>query len=422
MNQEAEKKGLEKTQKDIDFMLSCYQEMLQEIPEPEIVKFITDPVQKELSTHLPDVAEEKLIHALSIYFQLINLVEENAATQFRRYLENQYGIDRIRGSWGETFQLWKKQGLKEEDMLEIFPHLNIMPVLTAHPTEAKRVTVLEIHRELYLLLVKNENTSWSNSEKEAIRDQIKALLERWWYTGELYLEKPDLAAERDNVLYYFTQVFPRALQQSDQRLKNSWKAMGFDPEKLSQPEQFPQLNFGSWVGGDRDGHPFVRAEVTRETLLLHRQAAFSVLQSQLVELAAKMTISDNYIQVPEQLRNAIQEKLAALGEKGTRAQARNPRESFRQYVNLLLVRLQNTQEGLNDHPEKYYLSPQVLKEDLRVLRSALLEIGAQSVAEDLLFTVERQVQCFGFHLAKLDIRQNSAFYDKALYLAFYGKK
>ena len=407
-----QKEGLEKTRKDIDFILSCYKEMLIEATEPEIAEFISNPIKQ--AEHSPSTSDDKLIQALSIYFQLINLVEENASTQFRRRVEDKLGISAIRGSWGETFQLWQQSGLSEDEMLAIFPELSIMPVLTAHPTEAKRISILEIHRELYLLLVKKENSTWSQSEKRALREKIKTLLERWWRTGELYLKKPDITTERDNVLYYFTQVFPLALQQSDIKLKNSWIAAGFNPKKLNQPEQYPQLHFGSWVGGDRDGHPFVSAEVTKSTLLLHREAALSIIQIQLKELAAKLTISDNFTPVPQPLQKAIQEKASALAEAGQKAIDRNPMESWRQYINLLLVRLKNTIQGENQNPDQYYPSPQILQDDLALLRKSLIEVGAKKVAEDLLFQVERQVQCFGFHLAKLDIRQNSAYHDKAL--------
>ncbi len=103
-----------------------------------------------------------------------------------------------------------------------FLDTHVIPVLTAHPTEAKRVTVIELHRELYLLLVKKENTSLSKLEQNEIKEKIIQLLERWWRTGEIYLEKPDITDERANVLYYLTQIFPNVLVKSDQEIINSW--------------------------------------------------------------------------------------------------------------------------------------------------------------------------------------------------------
>ena len=221
MKKSIEKIGIKKTRDDLHFAMTCYKEMLTDLYENEIANIIQNSSSVTIDNKSLKVADEKLIQALSIYFQLTNLVEENAAAQFRRNLEKEIGIPAIRGSWGETFTLWKEQGLSEEEMIDVISSLNVMPVLTAHPTEAKRVSVLELHRELYLLLVKNENTIWTATERNTIKEKIKFLLERWWRTGEVYLEKPDLIAERNNVLYYFGKVLPLALQRSDELLKNS---------------------------------------------------------------------------------------------------------------------------------------------------------------------------------------------------------
>lgn len=394
--------------------MSCFKEMLLRLEEDKIAECIPVPGEPYPEKNIHEVPEDRLIQALSISFQLLNLVEENAAVQFRRKIENQLGLPAIRGSWGETLQNWEKQGLSQEQMAALLQEISMMPVLTAHPTEAKRISVLELHRELYLLLVKNENTVWSESERKNIHQDLKNLLERWWRTGEVYLEKPDVAAERNNVMHYFTRVFPQALHRSDRRLKNAWTAMGFDVDMLSRPEQYPLLQFGSWVGGDRDGHPFVSAEVTRETLLEHRKAALKLLHDQLNALAARMSLSGIINSYPEDFRETIHQKAAALGDAGLEAVNRNPREPWRQYIKLLILRLENTINENLDQPQTFYASARELQCDLKVLHDNLREIGAGHIAEDLLFDVERQVQCFGFHLAKLDIRQNSAYHEKAM--------
>uniref|UniRef100_UPI003D6B91F6 phosphoenolpyruvate carboxylase n=1 Tax=Lewinella sp. TaxID=2004506 RepID=UPI003D6B91F6 len=193
---------VDKIVKDLHFIMTCFQEVLLSLGEEELARQLPWVNEVFEITGLADDQETKLIQALSISFQLLNMVEENVAVQYKRQVENEQGIAAIRGSWGETFDRWKQQGRTEEEMAAIFPKLRIQPVLTAHPTEAKRVTVLELHRELYLLLVKNENTTWSDTERSQIRESIKALLERLWRTGEVYLEKPDLYDERNNVLHY----------------------------------------------------------------------------------------------------------------------------------------------------------------------------------------------------------------------------
>ena len=146
------------------------------------------------------------------------------------------------------------------------PQIQVELVLTAHPTEAKRTIVLEHHRKLYLLLVKRENQVWTPYEQHAIREEIKTVLTLLWRTGEIFLQKPDVASERRNIIHYLYTVFPDVLPVLDVRLRQSWEYCGFDPDLLRSPQSLPRLRFGTWVGGDRDGHPLVTAEVTQQTL------------------------------------------------------------------------------------------------------------------------------------------------------------
>jgi phosphoenolpyruvate carboxylase len=101
--------------------------------------------------------------------------------------------------------------------------------------------------------VKNENTSLSKLEQNEIKEKIIQLLERWWRTGEIYLEKPDIKDERTNAIHYLSKVFPVVLKNSDNQLKSSWIALGLDPNKIKNPDFFPKISFGSWVGGDNGG-------------------------------------------------------------------------------------------------------------------------------------------------------------------------
>jgi len=395
------------------FIVNCYTEMLSRINENEVVDLINSNLQvvKIQKNELPN---EKIIQSLSIYFQLITLVEENAATQYRRRLEDQDKITTMRGSWAEALNIWINTNVSEDEMLHAISETHIIPVLTAHPTEAKRITVIEIHRELYLLLVQKENTSLSKIEQGVIRENIINLLERWWRTGEIYLEKPDIKDERTNVIHYLSKVFPVVLKNADNQLKSSWITLGLNPNKIKNPDLFPKISFGSWVGGDRDGHPFVSAAITKETLLLHRKTALALIREELFNLVKKLSISAITNLVPFELSEAINQKVKSLGESGQKAIERNHYEPWRQFVNLIICQFDNTiSENFSDS-YTYYKSSKALEEDLKLLRAVLLQNGLKSLAEDLLFSVERSVKTFGFHLAKLDIRQNSTFHDKAI--------
>jgi len=402
----------EKINQDMDFLRACFTEVLNDLQESELADFLESGEFQE-SLMIGDL-KEKHVQLLSIYLQLMNLVEENAAVQFRRKIINEGGTASIRGSWGETLNRWKKQGLTEEQMLAILSHIHVTPVLTAHPTEAKRVSVLDLHRELYLLLVKRENQNWTAPEKNQIKEEIQGLIERWWRTGEVSLEKPTVAMERKNVMHYFTKVFPKALHKTDKQLLQSWEEMGFDPGPLLNARTFPRLQFGSWVGGDRDGHPYVTASITAETLTAHRQQTLQLLEKGLVQLGGNLSYSEIRNPVPWILENAIASKLKKSGALGEQAVTRNPYEPWRQFVNLMVLALNNTQSEGWDSAAFFYRDPEELLEDLAVLRKSLESINAQRVVRDVLFPLERQVLSFGFHLAKLDIRQNSEFHEKAI--------
>ncbi|TXD61467.1 phosphoenolpyruvate carboxylase [Polaribacter sp. IC066] len=409
-----ELQGSQKIRVDFTYLMSAFKEMLQSLGEEKLAAMI--PLENnQLNFNYNEIPNEKVAQAIGICFELLNSVEENAATQFRRKIETEFGLESIRGSWGETLKLWHTSGIKEQEIADLLPKIKVTPVLTAHPSEAKRLTVLDIHRELYILLVKNENPLWSNSERAVLRQEIKSLLERWWRTGEIYLQKPRLEDERSNVMHYFENVFPEALRLADQRLLNAWKYMRFSQKNLERPEQFPKLEFGSWVGGDRDGHPYVTPEFTASTLKLHRHSALKIIKKELVLLAKELSFSEYLNEIPSNFVLEFKANAEKLGEAGQKALERNPSEPLRQFVNLLIVRLQNTLDGhFKLDKECYYHRPEDLVKELKKLRTILVDLGANRINKECLLPIERSLDCFGFHLAKLDIRQNSEYHEKAI--------
>ncbi|MEO1023535.1 MAG: phosphoenolpyruvate carboxylase [Bacteroidota bacterium] len=407
--------SLKKIEDDFIYLIEAFSEMLVSIGENELSSSLPWVNESENIPSSSSISDQKKIQALSIGFQLLNLVEENNATHYRRKSEFFLGPDSIRGSWAETLSHLKEKGYTEREIADTLAKLDVMPVLTAHPTEAKRVTVLEIQRELYQLLVKRENPNWSPQEQDVLHNEILGLLERWWLTGDIYLEKPDLEDERNNLLYYFANVFPKALNVSDQRLKFAWKHTGFNPETLSAAEHFPLLTLGSWVGGDRDGHPFVTPAFTANTLNKHREVALDLHLRNLKELARKISLSSHLTDVPEWFLAEIEDRASVAGQAGKKAVERNPNEPWRQFVNLLILKMKATVKASpgGDYATQYP-SPDALLDDLRILEKALKAVGSDLIVEDLIFPIERQLLCFGFHLAKLDIRQNSSYHDKAM--------
>ena len=334
--------GFAKIDADLNYLMKCLKEVLIELGEHKAAQFL--PWQEGGEAHNIDDPPPRIEQAYSIAFQLLNMVEENASTQTRRLREIEHGLNDEPGLWGQQLAQLKSAGFSEEEILTVLPEVRVESVLTAHPTEAKRAAVLEQHRAIFLLLTSLEHESLTPSKREAIRDEIKIVLERLWRSGEILLEKPEVAFERRGVIFYMREVFPLALEQLDERLRHAWKKTGFDAALLDNPHIWPRVRFGSWVGGDRDGHPFVTAKVTEETLQEMRLNAMIVIHRHLEKLAEGLPLSSNFQKPPEILEEAIA-KLRAENPDSEPIMRQHSDEPWRQYVMLLQAKLPLSYRG-----------------------------------------------------------------------------
>ena len=401
--------GLKKVDQDLDFLIGCFAEVLEEQGRKDLADGLPWRGKKEPKTG--EAFGEREVQARSIAFQILNMVEENASNQTKRSRENAEGLASITGLWGRTFEQLKSSGVKPAEIASRLNEIVISPVLTAHPTEAKRASVLDMHRELYVQLVNLENGMWTQAERETIREQVKLILDRLWRTGEIYLDKPDVASEMRHINHFLTNVFPVAVRRHDQHIRTAWREAGFDPALIDGVEKLPEFQFGTWVGGDRDGHALVTAEVTKAALLNLRDTALKVWHDRLEHLAAHLSIADSLQPPSASLLSRMKRMASELGEAGQHALDRNPNESWRGYVNLLKLSVPNP----GDAPSpQLYANAEEFVEELTVLRDALLEVGAVRIARVEVGALLRSVRTFGFHMASLDIRQNSAWHDKAV--------
>ncbi len=413
------KEAFEKIDKDFAALLNLFQGVLDELNEKKLAEILRHRV--EVIPPEGFVDSTRLEQLFSIVFQLLNMVEENVASQARRKRQNILGSDCEPGLWGERLKRLASSGLQPEFIAQRLRHISIEPVLTAHPTEAKRATVLEQHRQLYLLLVQLENTMWTPAERSHLNDEIKTAIERLWRTGEIYLEKPNIASERRNVIYYLRHGFPPAVARHDQNLRDVWQDLGWDIKLLENPLNLPRISFGTWVGGDRDGHPLVTAQVTRESLEELRQNAIELHRDRLTDLVKKLSLSGLLQIPPQEFASALDQRINSLGHIGESIIRRNPGEPWRNFVSTMIIRLPLAPGQSNPYfefgenvPVVPYRAASELLDDLMILRKSLLEINARRLANMDVDPLIRAVQVFGFHLATLDIRQNSQFHDKAV--------
>lgn len=400
---------LGKPYKDFRFLLECLDEVINHACSPDnYIPWLTD--------NEPDELSNKEMRIFSLAFHLLNITEENGAIQYRRGSEIKKGTASINGSWAKNLKELKSNGYTQEQITENLSQLIAEPVLTAHPTEAMRATILEHHRELYLLLVKRENKMWTPIEQSVIKNDIKAILERLIGTGDIFIEKPELSTEVNNVMHYFTNSFPKILPLLDEKLRYAWEDAGFAPETL-KTNNYPNLRLGNWVGGDRDGHPFVTADFTREVLSKFRLNALIVIRRSLTKLVKQLSFTGSIDKMPPafQLRMiALEQELGSAYKEVT---SRNNNEAVRQFIGLCMYRLPlNVKREhaieLFEHQHAYRFKQQLL-DDLVLLDQSLIQMGF-SIAHNGLHEAIRSVQTFGFHLAAVDVRQNSSFHDKAI--------
>lgn len=377
--------GLAKVESEHDFLIEAFMEILESKGNTRAA----DLVKNKLESVSVETLEDDEVQAISFYFQLLNLAEEHVANSMRRTREGKFGSSAEPGHWGHYLKRLKEAGYEADEIRSQIADLKIEPVFTKHPTEAKRWSVLGLHREVVRILRMRESarTPREEAQNEA---QIRAVLERLWLTGEIFMRKPEIKDELNNLLYYLSEVFPAMLSRLDDNLQHAWKEQLPDEAPLAT-DQLPHLEFGSWVGGDRDGHPLVTAEVTKTTLSTMRASAVMILRERLEELASQLSMTSYNNACPEALVNA-------LAENGFETVEQEPWASYTYFLIEQLDAL-NTEE---------------LSGELQKLSEWLTEIGAARTVETYLLPIIRLVDSIGLHLARIDIRQNSTFYEKAL--------
>ncbi|RYD26517.1 MAG: phosphoenolpyruvate carboxylase, partial [Verrucomicrobiaceae bacterium] len=339
------------------------------------------------------------------------MVEERVAAEIRRERENAIGAESIRGLWPQALRDLKAMGLTPEQILEVLEDVQVEPVLTAHPTEAKRSSIRERHRAIYVEMVRNEFPKYTERERRRIRERVVTTLETLWRTAEIHLVRPDITSELRNALHYLRDLFPSAINRLDLHFTEAWRDAGLPLEILRSAGNIPRLSFGTWIGGDRDGHPLVTPDVTAQTLRELRYSAFKLLERELVELSSQLTLSRYLTPVPGELQDRIDHlaKTVDAPEAVKDVLHRHEEEPWRQLALVMSLRLREQIKG-----KRGYRNTACLIDDLNLLSRTLAGAGCHMIEEDAIRPIRHKLEMFGFHLATLDIRQNSEFHDKAI--------
>lgn len=358
---------------------------------------------KDFPTAIPTGCEREGAQLLSICFELLNIVEERVAWKFRCTRRATHGAAAIKGLWPSVINRFVEEGLSEMDVIAALKKVQVEPVLTAHPTEAKRPSVRLRHKAIYAELRNYEAARQDPHHCRRVADSLRAELQTLWYTGEIFVQRPDIQEELRNALPYLSETFPEVVLRLDRSLELAWEDAGWNIENLRIHKAYPKLRFSSWIGGDRDGHPFVTPEVTRNTLAELAENAVLMHQRHLEKVADKLTLAPPFTKVPERLTQAVAEATELLGEAGARIAFRYRLEPWQAFIRLL-------GEKFSQH--KYRKTSDYLA-DLELAHETLCEVKAELTAHEWIFPLMRLAQVFGLHLASLDIRNNSESHDEA---------
>lgn len=369
--------------------------------EPDVARLLRgEPPVQPMTTRLL----ARTIQAQAIWFQLLAIAEQNRDMRRRRELERTRGHAQVRGSFAHVFDAAVEAGLDARQVREALCGLRIRPVITAHPTEAKRVTVLERHRRIYLKLFDLESPRWTDREREDLMRAVADEIELLWLTGELKLEKPSVDQEVAWGLYFFDENLFDVVPQLYGRIEAAF-AKQFPGETIELPVVF---GFGSWIGGDRDGNPFVTSAVTKNTVWQMRLASLRRYRTRLADLARNLSISERQVELPEGFRALVRAALARRAD-GDRIAQRNPGELFRQFIACMLAKLDATIAGSERQTTAIdgYAHADALIDEIEAMHRALHEAGAATLAHSFIAPLLREVRTFRFATVRLDIRENT---------------
>ena len=348
------------------------------------------------------------LQAWGIWFQLLNIAEENAAMRRRRVTEGMQGLEHVAGTFANVVAQAAEMGLSHLEVQDLLNRMKVTPTITAHPTEAKRVTVLQVHRRIYVILYRLEATRWTPRERASLEDQLRDEIDLLWLTGELRLEKPSVVQEIKWGLHFFEQTLyervPETLERLDLALSGHYPGKAFTVP--------PLFRFGTWIGGDRDGNPFVNNSVTREALMLNRQAVLLQYRKQLEQLFQKISVSIHAIDAPAGFLKRLDSLLDASGQR-KKLEKRNPGEIFRQFVSCILEKIKNTEKKSTLSAFAYDASDRYIQ-DLKILEQGLEQADCAQLACAQVTPLRRQAEAFRFCTARLDVRENSTVITGAL--------
>jgi phosphoenolpyruvate carboxylase len=389
---------------EITMMLRDQLRQVIKVREPKVLAVIDEPAD---AVEIPPDLIEHALQVIGIWLQLLNIAEENAAMRNRRQMENRSGPDQVAGSFSNAFSVVAAANVSPEAVQKALDTVDVQPTITAHPTEAKRVTVLEIHRRIYLKLYELESPRWTPRERAGLLKALRNEIDLLWLTGEIRLEKPTVEQEIHWGLHFFREaLFDRTgticdlLEAALQRHYPETPCRCVPPLKLflvdrrrprRQPLRHGRCHPLCIAGEPRRHREPPRPEAERSGAARFAEFAGNHLSPAFAERVARQT---------------------ELSGRGRLIRTRNSYEPFRQFFSALRLRLARPSAGIRRG--QGFSDTGELIEELLAAEETLANLQSVSIASTLVRPVRWEVETFGFRSMSLDIRQNTTVINRVL--------
>ncbi len=356
----------------------------------------------------PLARAQAVARAFTIYFHLANLAEEHQRVRTLR--ERDTGKEPVPDSLSAALA-GLDEVLAPAQRDELLDRLEVHPVLTAHPTEARRRAVTQALRRIDTQLARLDDAKLGATDRTEASRRLREEIDLLWRTSPLRIqamqpldEVRSGTAVFDDTLF---QLVPRVYRELD-------RALQADGSGSAPPRAPAFLRFGSWIGADRDGNPFVTAAVTEETARIQAEHALSALENATTRIGGSLTVDLAPGEIPAELETALAAAAIAHRELVSELSSRSPGEPFRAFLLYLARRLSATRLGPAGAEGLAYSSAADYIADLRLVQRAVAATGAVRQAYGELQHLIWQAETFGFHLAELEVRQHSAVHAAAL--------
>jgi phosphoenolpyruvate carboxylase len=375
-----------------------------------------------VDSHANDVTTVyRLARAFSFYFELINLAETNHRK--RRRLSSQLNQQSVpqRGELRGTLRRMREAGIDSAEACRLLNEICITPVFTAHPTEVARRSVMFKRRRISDLLERLDQIPRPEAELEALEREVTAEITALWQTDDVRSARPTVRDEIRMALdYYEASLFdtlPVLYTEVSAAIAAEYGPDGGEPRSIAELPKM--VSFGSWIGGDRDGNPFVTPETTRDALLMAQSLLQMHYRRRLQDIFEQLGSSTQQVPVSAEVEELLQCYLKQLRAAGqTALEERFHFEYLRLLIACIMMRLGATPQSSvplpSDPALKPYTDADDLLADLTVLRTSLVENRGRRLAAMLIDPLLVEVRTYGLHLQTLDIRQHARVHKAAV--------